>query len=179
MNYDANFAVHAFDENSLLIDGHRFYFGVFFLVTSVEPLRIYRYKGDVMARFARESQKRGKFLCQESSGRLEIPSLERYSEYSTKHAMEEHLRGIGINLEEIFKKVDEKIVKFLVERFKNVEKDSNNLFQIFRADFNFYNDKTVEIFDFELFIDYEGNESLIYETLRLTGALSPYEFKCR
>lgn len=171
INYDANFVVHAFDENSVLINGYRFYFGVFFLVTSVEPLRVYRYKGDVMARFSRESQKRGKFLCQESLSRLE-----KHSGYSTKHAMEEYLRENGIDTKRLFEKIDESVVKFLNSK---LEKTSNNFVQLFRADFSISNNKNVEIIDIETLIDYEGNENLLYETLRLVGALNPFEFNSR
>lgn len=178
VNYDANFAVRAFDENSQLIDGQRFYFGVFFLVTSLEPLRVYRFKGEVTARFGRESQKRGKFLCEQLS-RLEIPLLGKFNEYGTKNAVEEYLRGRGGNYEEILLKVDEKIVKFLIKKFGNVKKNSNNFVHIFRGDFSLYENGNVEIVEIETSITYEGKEELFYEALRLVGASNPYEFKCR
>lgn len=75
----------------LLIDGYRFDFGVFFRVSSVDPLRIYRYKGDVTSRFSSESLRLAKYFRETSV--LEIPSLSKYIKvgYSIKNAMEVHL----------------------------------------------------------------------------------------
>lgn len=43
-----------FMDKPFLIDGHAFDFGVFVLITSFDPLRIYRFDGDVLFRFCRE-----------------------------------------------------------------------------------------------------------------------------
>lgn len=47
----SNVFYQLFMDNHLLIDGHAFDFGVFVLITSVDPLRIYRYDADMLFRF--------------------------------------------------------------------------------------------------------------------------------
>ena len=42
--------VQEFVHNPLLIDGHKFDVGVYVILTSVEPLRVYWYAGDVLFR---------------------------------------------------------------------------------------------------------------------------------
>lgn len=174
INYDANFVVHALDETSLQIDGHDVYFGVFFLISSLEPLRVYRFKG-MTARFSRESQKIGKFLCLEFLD----PLLKKYSGYSTKNAMEGYLSENGINLTAVYSKIDETVVKFLISKINKVNKVSSNFMQLFRVDFNLDNALNVKMIDIDPLIDFEGNEQLVYEALRLVGGSNLYEFKCR
>lgn len=43
-----------FLHNPFLIDGHAFDFGVFVLITSFDPIRVYRYDADVLFRFCEE-----------------------------------------------------------------------------------------------------------------------------
>lgn len=38
-------------DNPLLVDGHRFDIGVYVIITSIDPLRIYIYKGDILFRY--------------------------------------------------------------------------------------------------------------------------------
>lgn len=179
ISYDSNFAVHEFFSGNSLINDYRFYFGVFFLVSSVEPLRVYRYKGDVMARFAHKSRENGKFLCQELLSTLEIPLLKKYSGYSSKHAVEGYLRENGHNVTKLYETIDEAFVKFLVSKLRNVKKSSNNFIQLMRVDFNVDAEMNAEIIDVETKVDYEGYEGMLYDVLRLIGASNPYEFKSR
>ncbi|KAL6449143.1 hypothetical protein ACFW04_000674 [Cataglyphis niger] len=54
-NDDANFTddtfVQEFIERPFLVDGYKFDIGVYVVITSVDPLRLYVYKGDVLFRF--------------------------------------------------------------------------------------------------------------------------------
>jgi tubulin monoglycylase TTLL15 len=43
-----------FMDKPFLIDGHAFDFGIFVLITSFDPLRVYRFDADVLFRFCRE-----------------------------------------------------------------------------------------------------------------------------
>ena len=47
----SNVFYQQFMDKPLLIDGHAFDFGVFVLITSFDPVRIYRYDADVLLRF--------------------------------------------------------------------------------------------------------------------------------
>lgn len=39
-----------FVDNPLLVDGHKFDIGVYTIITSIEPLRVYIYNGDILFR---------------------------------------------------------------------------------------------------------------------------------
>jgi tubulin monoglycylase TTLL15 len=43
--------VQEFVDNPLLIDGYKFDIGVYTFITSIDPLRIYVFEGDVLLRF--------------------------------------------------------------------------------------------------------------------------------
>lgn len=40
-----------FVDNPLLVDGHKFDIGVYVIITSINPLRVYMYKGDILFRY--------------------------------------------------------------------------------------------------------------------------------
>ena len=48
---DSESFVQEYVKNPLLIDGHKFDIGVYTILTSIEPLRVYAYKGDALFRF--------------------------------------------------------------------------------------------------------------------------------
>jgi tubulin monoglycylase TTLL15 len=50
---DSDFYYQQFMDKPFLIDGHAFDFGVFVLITSINPLRIYRFNADVLFRFCK------------------------------------------------------------------------------------------------------------------------------
>lgn len=50
----SDFFYQQFLHNPFLIDGHAFDFGVFVLITSFDPVRVYRYDADVLFRFCKE-----------------------------------------------------------------------------------------------------------------------------
>lgn len=184
VNFDSNLVVQEFlEENPLLIDGYRLVLGVFYLVSSVDPLRIYRYKGDVMSRFARESQQLEKYFCEElTTSASEIASLSEYINvggYSIKSAMEEYLISTGLNMSLIYDRIDDAVVKFLLTKLRAIKKPSNNFIQLMRFDFNLDTKMNVHIKHVESALDYEGNEQFLYDALRLVGAANSYEFKSR
>ena len=51
---DSEIFYQQFLDNPFLIDGHAFDFGIFVLITSFNPLRIYRFDADVLFRFCKE-----------------------------------------------------------------------------------------------------------------------------
>lgn len=52
INYNDNDTfVQEYIDNPLLVDGHKFDIGVYVIITSVDPLRVYIYKGDILFRY--------------------------------------------------------------------------------------------------------------------------------
>ena len=43
--------VQEFVDNPLLVDGYKFDIGVYTIITSIEPLRVYIYNGDILFRY--------------------------------------------------------------------------------------------------------------------------------
>jgi len=50
-NFTADTFIQEFIEHPFLVDGYKFDIGVYTVITSVDPLRVYVYKGDVLFRF--------------------------------------------------------------------------------------------------------------------------------
>jgi tubulin monoglycylase TTLL15 len=44
--------VQTYVSNPMLVEGHKFDIGVYVVITSLEPLRVYRYGGDVLFRYS-------------------------------------------------------------------------------------------------------------------------------
>lgn len=52
INYNDNDTfLQEYIDNPLLVDGHKFDIGVYVIITSIDPLRIYIYKGDILFRY--------------------------------------------------------------------------------------------------------------------------------
>lgn len=77
--------VQEFIENPLLVDGHKFDIGVYVIITSIDPLRVYIYYGDILFRYC--SQKYHPFDPENVDKYIvgdnyiptwEMPSLARY-----------------------------------------------------------------------------------------------------
>lgn len=176
VNSDASLIVQEYfdDENPLLIDDeYRFDFGVYVAISSVDPLRIYRYKGNVVSRFVstKSATLKEKYFCEELST---PPSFN-----NTGYSMEAHLRKNGNNMTLIYQKIDSEIVKFLLKKLGKIKKPSNHFFQLLRFDFNFDSKMNIRMKNIESALDFELHERILYDTLKLIGASNFYEFKSR
>lgn len=115
--------VQEFIENPLLIDDRAFDFGVYVLITSINPLRIYRYKSEVLVRFCPEPyypfdpNNVDKYVVQDSHRTVwQMPSLKNYSEqagFSYKMSVESHLTSRGINVNNLWEQIDDAIVTLI------------------------------------------------------------------
>lgn len=180
LNLDANFEAREYIdyENSFLIDNHRFDFGVFFLISSVDPLRIYRYKSEVTSRFVQPASSSSQnYFCAKSA--LEIPSLSKFIKIggSVKNAMEGHFTANGINITSVYHEIDKMAVKFLLTKLRMIKKPSNNFIQLMRFDFNFDVKMNIAMKSVDTAVEFEGNEQLFYEVLKILGATNSLEFK--
>jgi tubulin monoglycylase TTLL15 len=111
----------AFMGQPMLIDGRAFDFGVYALISSFNPLRVYRYESDMIMRFCPEpyypfnASNIDQYVIYESHQQYdELPSFQKHNEklgYSMKLIFEDYLRENGHNPEDLWKQVDEVIAK--------------------------------------------------------------------
>jgi tubulin monoglycylase TTLL15 len=113
-----------FMDNPFLIDGHAFDFGVYVLITSVNPLRIYRYFGDNFIRFCAEkyhpfdAKNTNKYVVNDNS----VPSYlmptfkmahEKFK-FSTKIIFENEIQRRGFNVTDFWTRIDDAIVSIVI-----------------------------------------------------------------
>lgn len=113
-----------FMDRPFLIDDHAFDLGIFVLISSIDPLRIYRFDEEILLRFCPEPyhpfdpENRGKYVVDETHQHFsEMPSLSKYSknfEVSSKMALEAHLSQLGHDVANLWDKIDEAIVDLLL-----------------------------------------------------------------
>jgi hypothetical protein len=119
-----------FMERPLLVDDRAMDFSVFVLVASVNPLRIYRYEQELHLRFCLEPyypfdhSNPKKYIIEDHRYLYyEMESLKNYYNYfgfSFKSSLEDHLTQRGLNVTELWRKIDEAIVQLALnseERF--------------------------------------------------------------
>lgn len=133
-NDDTKF-IQEFVENPLLIDGRVFDLGVYVVISSINPLRIYRYKAEVLSRFCPEpyypfDQKNiEKYVIYETHQTVwEIPSLSSYINklgYSFIHAIEIHLESRGYNTSSMWEQIDDAIVLLILQNEKHFISEVN------------------------------------------------------
>lgn len=111
--------VQEFIENPLLVDGHKFDIGVYTIITSVDPLRVYIYYGDILFRYC--PQKYYPFdpnvvdkyiVGDDYIPTWEIPSLSRYYNglgYGMKSSFDAYMKSIGKNPQKIWDQVEDAI----------------------------------------------------------------------
>ena len=135
--------VQEFVEDPLLIDDRAFDFGVYVVIASINPLRIYRYKSEVLVRFCPvpyypfDPKNVDKYVVQESHRTVwEMPSLKKYCDeggYSFKTSVESHLASRGINVDSLWEQIDDAIVTLIKKKepdfIRLVKK--NNIFDFY------------------------------------------------
>jgi tubulin monoglycylase TTLL15 len=107
-----------FMDKPFLIDGHAFDFGVFVLITSFDPLRVYRY-GEVLLRFCEEKyypfdvKNRKKYVVEDNSiPPFEMPSFmkvyEKYG-FSVSMIFENIIKSKGFDVKKFWNRIDDAI----------------------------------------------------------------------
>lgn len=108
--------VQEFVSRPLLIDGYKFDIGVYAVLTSVDPLRVYVYDGDVLLRFC--TQRYHPFSSDREAAYVvgddylptwKVPALSRYySEQRLGHrgSLNAHLRDRGLSSRKLWSQVD-------------------------------------------------------------------------
>lgn len=192
--------VQVFLENPFLVDGHAFDVGVYVLITSLEPLTIYRFKSECLFRFCPEpyhpfdTKNTKKYVV--GNDRLhswEMPAFKNLiGQFSHKQIFENYFNSKGFDVKNLWRKIDDAIVltilqmhKFMLKELKKECKIYNctneNFFELVRFDFMIKNDGNVQIMEVNMSPNltpddakYEQNanmhEQIVYNTLRLIGA---------
>lgn len=140
-----------FIENPLLFDGRVHDIGVYVLVTSVNPLRIYRFSDDVLLRlcpekyFPFDAKNIEKYVIYESHKLIfDIPWLQKQVlefNMTSKSSLEVHLEAMGMKPEDLWKQIDNIIVTLFLENEEKLLKNAesfgkiDNFFELVRFDF--------------------------------------------
>ncbi|XP_059478151.1 probable tubulin polyglutamylase ttll-15 [Neocloeon triangulifer] len=142
--------VQQFIANPLLIRGYFFDIGVYAIITSVDPLRIYRLDNDVAFRFCNEPYEPfdplnvEKYVIADNyQPSYKEPVFQKYFNLSfpLKDAFDAHIRSIGGNPKLIWEQIDKQIVAaYLTQEHKFVDllssyKHKRNFFEMVRVDF--------------------------------------------
>lgn len=145
-----------FISNPFLIDGHAFDIGVYVLITSINPLRIYRWKSDILLRFCADTyhpldhEKVEKYVVDESHLPFwEISSLKNASDtfgFSAASALNHYLVKHGHDAERLWEEIDDAIVTITLSKvdriihyvnkfYKEHSDQKQTFFELLRYDF--------------------------------------------
>lgn len=204
---DSEFFYQEFMSDHFLIDGHAFDFGIFVLITSFDPVRIYRYGDDILLRFCPkkyhpfDKDDRDKYVVQEGClSPYEMPSFRRMYKnygYSIKSIFEKIIKARGFDVADFWKRIDDAIVsiilkseEFVMEKIVNKNTSVHHFFEIVRFDFVLDNDLQPYVLEVNMSPNltpanerFENNgimyEQLVYNTINMIGGGSYYEFWSR
>jgi tubulin monoglycylase TTLL15 len=126
-----------FMDKPFLIDGHAFDFGVFVVISSLNPLRVYRYETDVLMRFCPEpyypfdATNIEKFVVYETNKHFtQINWFKNYTkvfENSGKVGFEEYLRVKGHDVDLLWIKIEDAITTLLLRNEQIIESKVSSL----------------------------------------------------
>lgn len=122
---ESEYIYQKFIDKPFLIDGHAFDLGIYVLITSVNPLRIYRYDEEIFLRFCPEEfypfdsndtdkyVVKGNHLCAQ-----ELESFEElYEDYgfSYKEIFEYIVKQEGFDINKFWSRIDDAIVSIILQ----------------------------------------------------------------
>ncbi|XP_069689786.1 probable tubulin polyglutamylase ttll-15 isoform X1 [Periplaneta americana] len=155
--------VQEYVSRPLLIDGHKFDIGVYTIQTSIDPLRVYIYNGDMILRFCPEKYHPfdpnvlDKYVVGDDYlPTWEVPSLKKYYidlGFSMKESLSAHLRYTGKDPNKIWDQIDDalrhtylKTEPLMIKSASNY-RSKRNFFELVRFDFVVDEDLNVYIME--------------------------------
>ena len=126
--------VQEYIENPLLLSGHKFDFGVFVVITSIDPLRLYYYPENILLRFCAEpynplnTSDTSRFSSSRSGVQSEdFPEINNRlkSDKTAKRALESYFKDKGIDFTTIWSNVEECIRNVVIDTEKYFVKEVN------------------------------------------------------
>ncbi|XP_050529493.1 probable tubulin polyglutamylase ttll-15 [Daktulosphaira vitifoliae] len=143
--------IQEYIDNPLLIDGYKFDIGVYTIITSIDPLRVYMYNGDILFRFCPEKyhpfdpNNVDKYVIGDDYlPTWNVPSLKKYyvdQGASMKVSVESHLKTLNKDATKIWNQLEDAIRVICLEKeplIKNLMKNyksKTNFFEMARFDF--------------------------------------------
>lgn len=122
-----------FMDTPFLIDNHALELSVFVLISSIDPIRIYRFNQDIQVRFCDETyypfdaKNVSKFVVSETKDLFaETPSLKDYGDrfgFSTVLTFDDFLSYNGYNVGKMWEKIDNSLVRLIVSSEPNIVKE--------------------------------------------------------
>ncbi|KAJ6639248.1 putative tubulin polyglutamylase ttll-15 [Pseudolycoriella hygida] len=142
--------IQEYVDNPLLVDGHKFDIGVYVIITSIDPLRVYVYKGDMLFRYCPikyypfDAKILDKYVVGDDYlPTWEVPSLAQYYTslgFGMKDSFDAYMKTKGKSTEAIWIQVEdairtailakEKLIADILKKFKS----KNNFFEMMRFD---------------------------------------------
>lgn len=155
--------VQEFIEKPYLVDGYKFDVGIYTVITSIDPLRVYAYKGDVLFRFCPtkyypfDPEDVDKYVVGDDYLPIwKVPSLKNYYTklgFSMKDSFDAYVRSQGQDPERMWNDAFEAIkqvtlkkesqIKEIVKRFGK----GRNFFELVRFDFTIDEDLNVFVME--------------------------------
>ncbi|CAB3388462.1 Hypothetical predicted protein [Cloeon dipterum] len=142
--------VQKFIDKPLLIDGKKFEFGVYVVITSIHPLRAYRIKEDMIIRYTKipyypfnESNVSQYVIKEDSLQYWESPTMQKFlnHSYSIQESFDATLKSVGANPDHVWELVDKSIVSVLLAQEGNIfysakyYQNIRNFFELYRFDY--------------------------------------------
>ncbi|KAK9885024.1 hypothetical protein WA026_009250 [Henosepilachna vigintioctopunctata] len=157
-----NTFVQEFVGNPLLISGHKFDIGIYTIITSIEPLRIYIYNGDAILRFCPvkyypfDSKNLDKYVVGDDYLPIwRVPSLEYYYnelDFGMKESLNAYLKSKGKEPLKIWNQIEDSIRLTILSK----EQDILNVVNRFKFKRNFF-----EMMRFDFIVDEDLNVFLL------------------
>jgi len=130
---DSSGFVQVFVDDPLLIDGYKFDIGVYTVITSIDPLRIYVFQGDALVRFCPEKYypfdagNRDKYVVHDDyRPTWNVPTMAKfYSDlgYTFRETLDAHLQSVGGGGPSASDQVWEKMYEVIRQTYKAKEPD--------------------------------------------------------
>lgn len=168
--------VQEFIENPFLVDGHKFDIGVYVIITSIDPLRVYIYYGDILFRYCPQKyypfdpENVDKYIVGDDYiPTWEMPSLARYYNglgFGMKGSFDAYVRSKKLDPQKIWDQVEEAI------RLAILSKESllSDVMSRFKYKQNFF-----EMARFDLIVD--SNLKVYLMEANMSPNLSSAHFK--
>nr|CAH0112389.1 unnamed protein product [Daphnia galeata] len=188
--------VQEYVRKPLLIDGHKFDIGVYTIISSIEPLRVYIYDGDILFRFCPEKyhpfdeKEIDKYVIGDDYLPIwNVSSLKPYYSdlgFGMKESFNAYLLTLGKDPKIVWQQVDDAIRTMLLRRELSLASasskfaSSRNFFEMIRVDFVVDEDLNVFIMEANMSPNLSSQhfppnrlmyEQVIYNVLKLIGII--------
>ncbi|XP_033096623.1 probable tubulin polyglutamylase ttll-15 isoform X2 [Anneissia japonica] len=146
-----NTFVQEFIQNPYLVDGKKFDIGIYTVVASVDPLRVYFYSGDCLIRYCGKEYVMDKFddvntyvVTDDYTPTWKMPSLQKYyidMKFSHKESLYAHMRSEDLDPTKVDRQIEDAIRKVFLSKLPQLRQSlekyqhKNIFFELTRFDF--------------------------------------------